>query len=221
MIMSNITDVIMTHGAAYLTDMQILAILLRQGCSEAEAQILAGALLDRFENWLGLQRATIDEICTIPGMGEAKAVMLKAALDIGRRQLLNGPNQRLQITSPSDVANLLMLEMSALEKEHLRVVLLNTKNVVMGIETVTIGSLNSASVRVAEVFRSAIRRMAAAIIICHNHPSGQALNPSADDILLTKQIIAAGQLLDINVLDHLVIGAGQFCSMRERRLGWG
>jgi DNA repair protein RadC len=152
-------------------------------------------------------------------MGEAKAAQVKAALEIGRRLLLAQPEQRPQITSPADVANLLMVEMAHLEQEHLRVVLLNTKNYVLKIETVYIGSINSSAVRIGEVFKTALKQNSAAIIVVHNHPSGDP-TPSPEDVAVTRQLVEAGKLLDVDVLDHLVIGQGRWVSLRERRLGF-
>ncbi|MCA0351012.1 MAG: DNA repair protein RadC [Chloroflexi bacterium] len=206
-------------GPQALSDAEILAILLRVGVQGMNVIQLAQLLLREHGGWHGLQKIEFSDLCRVRGMGEAKAAHIKAALEIGRRLLLAAPNQPLQITSPADVVGLLQVEMSHLDKEHLRVVILNTKNHVLKIENVTIGSLNSASVRIAEVFREPIRLNAAAIIVVHNHPSGDP-TPSPDDILVTKQLIQAGQLLDIDVLDHLVIGQARWVSMRERRLAW-
>ncbi len=207
-------------GPQALADAELLAILLRVGVRGQNAVQLAQYILLSFGGWPGLQRASFEELCRARGLGAAKAAQIKAAIEIGRRLLLAAPEQRLQITSPADVANLLQLEMSHLQQEHLRTVILNTKNHVLKIETVTIGSLNSASIRIAEVFREAIRMNAASIIVVHNHPSGD-ITPSPEDIVITKQLIQAGQLLDIDVLDHLIIGQGRWVSLRERKLGWG
>jgi len=125
----------------------------------------------------------------------------------------------MQIKSPTDAANLLMLEMSHLDQEHLRTVLLDTKNRVQAITTVYIGSVNTSLVRVGELFKDAVRRNSAAVIVVHNHPSGDP-TPSPEDVLVTRQIVSAGKLLDIDVLDHLVIGDGRYVSMRERGLGF-
>ncbi|GIV97651.1 MAG: UPF0758 protein [Herpetosiphonaceae bacterium] len=207
-------------GPQALSDAELLAILLRTGVAGINVLQLAQKILLEFGGWTGLQRADFDELRRAHGMGEAKAAQVKAALEIGRRLLLATPEQRMQISSPADVAGLLMVEMSHLQQEHLRVINLNIKNQVLKITTVTVGSLNSASVRAAEVFRDAIKLNAAAIIIVHNHPSGDP-TPSADDVIVTRQLIQAGQLLDIELLDHLIIGQGRWVSMRERRLGWG
>lgn len=207
------------YGPQALSDAELLAILLRVGVMGMNVVQLAQKLLIEHGGWVGLQRLTFEEMIKIHGLGEAKAAQVKAALEIGRRLLLAQPEQRPQITSPADVANLLMIEMSHLEQEHLRVVLLNTKNHVLKIEGVYVGTINSSAVRVGEVFKVALRANAAAIIIVHNHPSGDP-TPSAEDVAVTRQLVQAGNLLDITVLDHLIIGQGRWVSLRERRLGF-
>ena len=140
-----------------------------------------------------------------------------AVLELLRAMLQ--PSPRDQIKSPTDAAGLLMLDMSALDQEHLRTVLLDTKNRVQTIATVYVGSVNTAMIRVGEVFKAALAWNSAALIVVHNHPSGDP-SPSPEDVLITHQIVAAGKLLDIDVLDHLVIGQGRYCSMREKGLGF-
>jgi DNA repair protein RadC len=207
------------YGPSALSDAELLAILLRTGVAGINVVELSRKLLIERGGWVGLQRLGFEEITGIHGMGEAKAAQVKAALEIGRRLLLAQPEQRPKITCPADVANLLLLEMSHLEQEHLRVVLLNTKNHVLKIPTVYIGSINSSAVRIGEVFKEALKLNAAALIVVHNHPSGDP-TPSPEDIAVTRQLIEAGALLDVDVLDHLVIGQGQWVSLREKRLGF-
>ncbi len=149
-------------------------------------------------------------------MGEAKATQLKAALELGRRLAVVSPQSRPQVRSPADVANLLMLEMSLLEQEHLRAILLDTKNNLLRVATVYTGSLNTAVVRVGEVFREAIRANCASIIVVHNHPSGDP-TPSPEDVRVTEMLVVeAGKLLDVAVLDHVVIGRNRYVSLKER-----
>lgn len=207
------------YGPNALQDAELLAILLRTGLQGQNVIQLAQQILRDHGGWIGLQRLTFEELTRIHGLGEAKAAQVKAALEIGRRLLLAQPEQRPQISSPADVAALLMLEMSHLEQEHLRVVLLNTKNYVLKIETVYIGSINSSAVRIGEVFKSALKQNAASIIVVHNHPSGDP-TPSPEDVAVTRQLVEAGKLLDVAVLDHLVIGQGRWVSLRERGLGF-
>ncbi len=206
-------------GAGALSDAELLAILLRVGTARDNVLQLAQRLLSEHGGWPGLQRSDFAELCRSNGIGPSKAATLKAAIEIGRRLLLAGPEIRVQIRSPSDAANLLMLEMSHLDQEHLRTVLLDTKNRVQSITTVYIGSVNSALIRVGEVFKEAIRRNSTSLILVHNHPSGEP-TPSPEDILVTRQAIDAGRLLDIEVLDHLIIGQGRFVSLRERGLAF-
>jgi DNA repair protein RadC len=207
------------YGAAALSDAELLAILLRVGVAGTNVVQLAQQLLIERGGWAGLMRAEYAELCRRHGVGEAKAATLKAALEIGRRLLLTEHEQRVQIKSPTDVAQLLMLEMSHLDQEHLRTVLLDTKNRVQAITTVYVGSLNTSLIRVGEIFKTALKLNSAALIVVHNHPSGDP-TPSPEDVLVTREIVAAGLLLDIEVLDHLVIGHGRFVSLRERGLGF-
>ncbi|RPI58568.1 MAG: DNA repair protein RadC, partial [Chloroflexi bacterium] len=168
----------------------------------------------------GLAQANNEELMAARGLGPAKAAQVKAALELGRRLLVESPDQRPQVRSPADAANLLMSEMSLLEQEHLRVMMLDTKNRVLGSPTVYVGSLNTSMIRVGELFREAIRSNSASVIVAHNHPSGDP-TPSPEDVAVTRQIAEAGKLLDVDVLDHLIIGRQRFVSLKERGLGFG
>lgn len=156
----------------------------------------------------------------IDGIGKATSNRIRAAVRLGQR-LVNhqSGSDRVVIHSPEDAADLVQYEMSALDQEELRVILLNTRNHVIKVVTIYRGSLNSAQVRVGEIFRPAIKHNAAAIIIVHNHVSGD-FSPSPDDIAITKAILEAGKLLDIQALDHLIIGANGFVSLNRRGLGF-
>ena len=206
-------------GANALSNAELLAIILRVGGVGQNAVRLAEALLARFEGLPGLARAGVGELAQIKGVGDAKVAQVKASLELGRRLLAAAPDERPQIRSPADAANLLMGEMAFLEQENLRMVLLDTRNRVLSISTVYVGSINASVVRVGELFREAIRRNAAAVIVVHNHPSGDPA-PSAEDVAVTRQVVQAGRLLDIQVLDHLVIGRGRYVSLKERGLGF-
>ena len=206
-------------GAGALSDAELLAILLRVGTNGANVLQLAYQVLAECGGWAGLQLLDFNDLCQRHGIGTSKAASIKAALEIGRRLARSGIDERFPIRSPADVATLLMVEMSHLDQEHLRTILLDTKNRVQQINTVYIGSLNSATIRVGEVFKEAVRRNSAGIIVVHNHPSGEA-TPSIDDIEVTRQLVAAGRLLDIELIDHVIIGRGQYVSLRERGLGF-
>jgi DNA repair protein RadC len=207
------------YGPQALSTAELLAIILRTGTSREGVLTLATRLLSQHEGLAGLAKVSFAELCNEKGLGEAKASQLRAALELGKRLSSMQPEARASVRSPSDVANLLLTEMSLLEQEHLRVVLLNSRNEVMGAPEVYKGSVNSSLVRIGELFREAIRRNCPAIIIVHNHPSGDP-TPSADDISLTRQAVEAGRLLNIEVLDHLVIGHGRFVSLKEQKLGF-
>ena len=206
-------------GPSALSDAELLALLLRAGVEGANAVQLAQHVLVEYGGWPGLLSVEYADLCRRHGIGEAKAATLKAAFEIARRLLRVDLESRIQIKRPADIANLLMLEMGHLDQEHLRTVLLDTKNRLQGISTVYVGSLNAALIRVGEVFKPALKRNSAALIVVHNHPSGEA-SPSPEDVLVTREIVQAGKLLDIEVLDHLIIGHGYFVSMRERGLGF-
>ena len=207
-------------GPQALSNAELLAILLRVGVQGENAVQVGQRLLQEFGGLAGMNRASLDEICDQRGIGAAKAAQIKAAIELGRRLALEAPEERAAIHSPADAAALVQYEMSALEQEELRVILLDIRNRVIDIVAVYKGSLNSSQVRVGELFKAAIRRNAAALIVVHNHPSGDP-SPSPDDIALTRAIVQAGHLLDVEVLDHLVIGQGRFVSLKERGLGFG
>ena len=207
------------YGAAALSNAELLAILLRVGSPGENVLALSTRVLTEFGGLGGLAKAGFGDLAGIKGIGMAKTAQLKAALELGRRLLLSSPDARPQITSPMDVANLLMLEMGSLEQEHLRTLLLDTKNRVLTSSTVYVGNVNSSIIRVGEVFREAVRANATAVIVAHNHPSGDP-TPSPEDVQVTRSLVQAGSLLGIEVLDHLVIGHQRFVSLRERGLGF-
>jgi DNA repair protein RadC len=207
-------------GPRALSNAELIAILLRVGVPGENAVQVGQRLLQKFGGIGGLHRAPFNELCNQHGIAEAKAAQIKAAIELGRRLTLESPEERPAINSPADAAALVQYEMSALEQEHLRALLLDRRNRVL--ETVEIyrGSVNSSQVRVGEVFKEAVRKNASAIIVVHNHPSGDP-TPSPDDVAVTRAIVQAGKLLDIDVLDHLVIGQGRWVSLKERGLGFG
>jgi len=206
-------------GPSALSTAELLAIILRVGNKGENVIRMAERLLSQMGGVTGLAQANFEELCALHGMGEAKATQIKAALELGKRLLMAAPQERPQVRSPADIANLLMLEMGLLEQEQLRAVLLDTKNFVVRVATVYSGSLNTTVVRVAEVFREAIRANCAGMIIVHNHPSGDP-TPSPEDVRVTEMLVEAGALLDISVLDHLVIGRSRYVSLKERGLGF-
>jgi DNA repair protein RadC len=206
-------------GATALSTVELLAIIFRVGVDGENVLSLSQRLLAKYGGLGGLARAPFTDLQNEHGLGKAKVATLKAAFELGRRLTIASPDERLQVRSPADAANLLMGEMSMLEQEHLRVMLLDTRNRVLAVPTIYVGSLNTSVIRVSELFREAIRRNAAAVIVAHNHPSGDP-TPSPEDVAVTRNIIQAGQLLDIEVLDHVVIGQQRFVSLKERGLAF-
>jgi DNA repair protein RadC len=206
-------------GPQALSSAELLAILLRVGVRGENAVQLGQRLLQTFGGLGGLHRAPFEELVRQHGLGEAKAAQIKAAIELGRRLTLEAPEERATVNSPADAAALVQYEMAALEQEHLRVLLLDTRNHVLDVSEVYRGSVNSSQVRVGEVFKAAVRRGAPAILVVHNHPSGDP-TPSPDDVAVTRALVQAGKLLDVEVLDHLVIGRGRYVSMKERGLGF-
>ena len=206
-------------GPQALANAELIAILLRVGVPGENAVQVAQRLLQQFGGLSGLHRAPFEELVAQHGIGEAKAAQIKAAIELGRRLTLEAPEERPTINSPADAAALVQYEMSALEQEHLRVFLMDTKNHVLDIVEVYRGSVNMSQVRIGEVFKAAIRRNATAVIVVHNHPSGDP-TPSPDDVAVTRALVQAGKLLDVDVLDHLIIGQGRFVSLKERGLGF-
>lgn len=207
-------------GAQALSSAELLAILLRTGVAGENSVQVAQRLLRTIGGLKGLQQVSFEELVKQFGIGEAKAAQLKAAVELGRRLSLESPQERPTVNGPADAAALIQYEMSALEQEHLRVLLLDTRNHVIDIVEVYKGSVNSSQVRVGEVFKAAVRRNAPAIVIAHNHPSGDP-TPSPDDVAITRALVQAGKLMDVDVLDHLVIGQGRWVSLKERGLGFG
>ena len=203
------------YGSGALATSELLAVLLGTPQQVHDAERLLASL----EGLPGIAQANWTELCDQPGIGPTCTARIKAALELGRRLLVAAPSEKPMVRSPADAANMLMPEMGLLDQEELRVVLLDTRNRVIAIPTVYRGSLNSAAVRVGEVFKDAIRMNAASILVCHNHPS-QDPSPSPDDVQVTRMIVEAGTLLNIDVLDHIIVTRQRFVSLKERGLGF-
>jgi len=206
-------------GASTLSNAELLAIILRTGAAGENVVAQATRLLSRFNGLTGLARASVGELCAEHAIGEAKASQVLAALELGRRLLATHPDERPVVRTPEDIANLLLADMALLEQEHLRVVLLNTRNQVLAAPEVYKGTVNATHVRISDLFRDAVREGCPSIIVVHNHPSGDP-TPSADDVAMTRQVAEAGALLNIDVLDHVVLARNGFVSLRERHLGF-
>lgn len=206
-------------GAEVLSNAELIAILLRTGAKGSNAIQVAQEVLIQCGGLSGLHRTPFDQLCRQHGIAEAKASQIKAAIELGRRLSTASFEDSPTVNSPEDAASYVLYEMGALENEHLRVMLLDTRNRVIRIAEVYRGSLNASFIRIGEIFRDAIRSNAASIIILHNHPSGDP-SPSPEDVAVTKEIIRAGELMDIQVLDHLIIGKNKFISLKSKGLGF-
>lgn len=207
----------LASGTTSLSDADLLAIIIRTGTTQETAVQLGERILWEIGGLQELPRCSTDDLLAIKGLGPAKAVTLMAAAELGRRLSSRLRGEAVSVSSPGDAAGLVMEEMRHNLREHFRVVLLDTKNKVMGIEEISIGSLNTSLVHPREVFRPAIRKACASVILIHNHPSGDP-TPSREDLDVTRRLVEAGKLVGIEVLDHLVIGDGKFVSFREKGL---
>ncbi|PZR76585.1 MAG: JAB domain-containing protein [Chthoniobacterales bacterium] len=196
---------LLARGAAALTDPELIAILLRTGLPGANAIDVARQLLERYGSLSGLSRCTVKEIESIRGIGEAKAIQLVAAFGLGQR-LANERLSRQKLDSPELVHDLVAAEMRALHKESLRVILLDTRYHLLRMEEVSLGSVNESIAHPRDVFRPAVISSAYAVIVVHNHPSGDP-SPSQSDHSLTRRLVEAAELLQIKLLDHIIIGA--------------
>lgn len=206
-------------GPSQLSNEELLAILIRVGVEGENAVSLAGRLIREFRGLRGLYQASHAELCTRHGLGPAKAAQLLAAMELGKR-IARVENTKPSIHSPQEVYDLVGYEMSLLEQEELWAIQLDTRNQVLSQEVIYRGSANASSVRIGELFKTAVRINATGVILIHNHPSGDP-SPSPEDVALTRAAIQAGKLLDIEVLDHIVIGQGQkFVSLKEKGLGF-
>ena len=207
------------RGAGSLGEAELLAILLRVGVQGESAVQVGQRLLHEFKGLAGIHRAPFEELVAQHGIGEAKAAQIKAAIELGRRLHEAPAEDHPTINNPAQAADLVKYDMQALEFEQLQVILLDTRNQVIGKVEIYRGSVNTAQVRAADVFKPAVRRNATALIVVHNHPSGDP-TPSPDDVAVTRELVKAGEMLDVKVLDHIVIGQGRHVSMKERGLGF-
>lgn len=202
-------------GTQAMSTSELLALIIRTGSQSDTAIELANKLLTHIGGLKFIGDLGVEELQEVKGIGVAKAAQINATVELGQRIRLANQETKEIITSPQDVANLLLAKLSFLEKENFVTLLLTTKNEIISIEDISIGSLNNSIVHPREVFKPAIRRSSAAMILAHNHPSGNP-EPSQEDIDVTKRIKKAGKILGIEVLDHLVIGNKDYISLKER-----
>lgn len=206
-------------GPKYLSNSELLAILLRTGNKDMSSIELANYIInmDKTEGIRGLYNTTIEELSQVKGIGPAKACQILAALELGKRIAKCIPKDKIKITSPDDICNFYMEELRYLKKEVFKIILLNTKNEITYDLEISIGSLNSSIVHPREVFIEAIKRSSNKIILMHNHPSGNP-EPSKEDRNITQRLIEAGKILGIDVIDHIIFGDGVYFSFKEKSL---
>lgn len=202
-------------GAEALSGQEILALILGRGIKNESVMVTAQRLLSHFGHLNGVAEASVEELSAIKGIGVAKATQIKAAFELSKR--LQEPSEnwgKIVIKTPEDVMNQVKTRLRGKKKEHLLILLLDTRNHVIGITTVSIGSLDSSIVHPREVFKEAISNSAASVILVHNHPSGDP-QPSDDDIKITRRLIEVGKIMGIEVLDHVIVGDGAYISMKN------
>lgn len=203
------------YGADILTNSELLALILRTGTKTENVIQLSSRLLSELEGLDGILDADANEIMAIKGIKHTKASQIMALAELFKRfRTLKACSKDVKVTSPKDVVNVVMGEMMDLEQEVLKVLLLSTKNIIIGSKDVFKGSLNSSIVHPREIFKQAIKRNSASIIICHNHPSGDP-TPSKEDINVTLRIKECGKIIGIELLDHIIIGKNKFVSFKE------
>lgn len=205
------------YGPERLSNKELLAILLRTGIKSKSAVALAESLLAKFGSLRGLASASYEELLRVKGIGPAKAADILAAFELAKRLADSRIEFKGVINSPQDAAEMVLRELSLEQKEHFMIIMLNTKHRVIAKKVISIGHLNASLVHPREMFKEAIRRSSAAVILVHNHPSGD-LTPSEDDISTTRRLVEAGQLLGIQVLDHIIVGDNRYLSFREKGL---
>jgi DNA repair protein RadC len=202
-------------GAGTLGDNELVAIVLGYGRPNQSALDLANLLLDGIGGIDALARARVDDLRSLPGIGPARAAQVLAAVELGRRTLTRAGRQRVQITTPRTAAELLLPLYGNRSVEQFGVVLLDTRHRVLRTTVVSVGTLDASIVHPREIFREATAAGAAALVLFHNHPSGDP-EPSPDDVKLTQRLIAAGVLMGIDVIDHVILGDVRYCSLREK-----
>ncbi|UOF92940.1 DNA repair protein RadC [Fodinisporobacter ferrooxydans] len=208
---------LLKYGVEQLSNVELFALILRTGASGVSVIDMSEQLLAKFGGLRQILDADLNELMSLPGVGFTKAAQIQAAIELGRRTARTSRQDLVVIRSPQDVSNLLMDRLRFLTKEHFITLHLDTKNQIIGEDTVSIGSLNASIVHPREIFKPVLKRSAASIICVHNHPSGDP-TPSREDIDVTARLVEAGRILGIDVLDHIILGDQRFISLKEKGL---
>lgn len=204
-------------GPQALSHAELLAVMLRTGTYAESAVRLGQRILQESGSLRNLVDMSAEQLMAIKGVGPAKALQIQAGIELGRRLARTAMEERVTVRSPGDAAGYVMEDMRYLNKEHFVCLFLNTKNQIIGQETLSMGSLNASIVHPREVFLAAIKKSSAAVICAHNHPSGDP-TPSPEDIQITRRLAQAGEIIGIELLDHIVIGDRKFVSLKEKGL---
>lgn len=209
---------LLKYGVSSLSNAELIAVIIRTGHMNDNAIDLANRILSLDSSGISyLSQVTAQELIKINGVGQCKAAQIVAAIELGKRISSSSADAKLKVDSPIVVVELLMEQMRYLKKEHFKVVLLDTKNQIISIEEISVGSLNASIVHPREVFNVAIRKSANSIILVHNHPSGDP-TPSKEDIDITHRLVEAGDIIGIRVLDHIIIGDNKYVSLNEKNI---
>lgn len=206
---------LLKHGPAFLTDTELLAIILRTGSKKENVLKLSENFLKKY-NIKSLAKLNVAVLKKQFGIGDAKACQMLACFELGKRLFTFSENKKTQIQKSEDLVRIVLPEMCFLEKEHLKAIYLDSRKRIIKSETIFIGSLNESVVHPREIFKRALEENAAAIILVHNHPSGDP-SPSEFDFKITKEILNSGEILGVPVLDHIIIGDKEYFSFREKR----
>ena len=204
-------------GPEVLSAQELLALVIGRGIPKKSVMSIAQELLAKFGNIKAISQASIEELSQIKGIGLAKAAQIKACFELGRREELEPELKDFDIKNPEAVVKAIRSSIKDKAKEHFKLILLNPRNKIIAISTVSIGTLNASLVHPREVFKDAIVHTAASVVLAHNHPSGDP-EPSEDDIKITKKLVESGKILGIDVIDHIVVGKNSFLSFKERCL---
>ncbi len=204
-------------GPEALSAQELLALVIGRGIPKKSVLNIAQELLARFGNIKAISQATIEELSEIKGIGLAKAAQIKACFELGRREDLEPEFKNYDIKDPEAVVKAIRTSIKDKAKEHFKLILLNPRNKIIGISTISIGTLNASLVHPREVFKDAIVHSAASVVLAHNHPSGDP-EPSEDDLKITQKLVDSGKILGMEVIDHIIIGKNNFCSFKERGL---
>jgi len=204
-------------GPEALSAQELLALVIGRGIPKKSVMNIAQELLTRFGNIKAISQATIEELSQVKGIGLAKAAQIKACFELGKREELEPEQKDFDIKNPESVVKAIRASIKDKAKEHFKLILLNPRNKIIGISTISIGTLNASLVHPREVFKDAIIHSAASVVLAHNHPSGDP-EPSEDDLKITKKLVDSGKILGVEVIDHIIIAKNGFKSFKEEGL---